>query len=132
MDADGNADDAAGLPGACDDPAKTPVEEPWLHHRVLVTLRQHGDLVRLGVPPAAQVTPYFPDGCPETAPPGWLADNDYLGPHGETVCPACIDSWRRDHRVSEPVPVTDGIPLFLVFPWPVEVDDLIEDRTPRG
>jgi len=125
MSVDRNADDTARPPDASHDPAQAPAGEPWPHHRVLTTPRHHGDLLRYGVTPAAQVTPYFPAGCPETAPPGWPADDDNMVPHLGTVCPVCIDSWRRDQRVSDPVPVTGAIPMFLVFPWPPEIDDLL-------
>ncbi|CUU60880.1 hypothetical protein Ga0074812_14924 [Parafrankia irregularis] len=85
--------------------------------RVLVVLREaaeHPDNEALD----ADLIPYFPGGCPDTAPDGWPHGTvDYGAPHAITVCPRCVESWRVDHRVSQPFPVPAGTPLILLFPW---------------
>ncbi len=105
------------------DPESPPAGAASLEHRVLITYNSREDYLAVGTHAAAQVTPYFPDGCPETAPPGWPTDTPYERPHLETICPACIQSWRSDFFVSDPVHVPDGVPLLLEFPWSAEIAD---------
>ncbi len=88
-----------------------------IDHRVFVTDPDMDAYVRTqGAAPMGMVV-FFPGGCPPVAPPGWPEDVDYDGAHLSTVCPACADSWRLDHLVSDPVRVPDGTPLTMQVSW---------------
>ncbi|WP_239406064.1 hypothetical protein [Frankia sp. Cj3] len=90
-------------------------------HRILVWLRDAATYPDNPVLNASDVAPYFPGGCPDTAPTGWPRDQQpYDDPHSTTVCPTCIGSWRTDHLVSDPVRVPAGAPLMITFAWTAE------------
>lgn len=86
--------------------------------RVLTQLRDAGDYPDNPFLNAADLVPFFPEGCPEAAPTDWPLDTvDYDGPHASTICPGCVESWRAEHLVSQPRTVPAGTPLSLHFPW---------------
>ncbi len=101
-------------------------------HRVIMWLRDATDYPDPKLH-AAEVGPYFPDGCPDQAPAGWPHDQrPYDGPHSTTVCPACIASWRTDYLVSDPVQVPAGTPLTIAFPWTDEIGRMKEPALAVG
>ncbi|MCK9921300.1 hypothetical protein MXD61_05185 [Frankia sp. AgPm24] len=91
-----------------------------IDHRVVVTDRDPAGYTQPGNEAPTGMVVYFPDGCPPVTPAGWPADVDYDCSHGITVCPECIDSWRLDHFVSDPVEVPAGTPLTIQVSWAAE------------
>jgi hypothetical protein len=99
-------------------------------HRVIVWVRDALDYPDPKLN-ASEVGPYFPDGCPELAPAGWPHDQrPYDAPHTTTVCPGCLDSWRADHLVSDPVQVPPGTPLTITFGWADEIGRITAPSDP--
>ncbi|TFE31033.1 hypothetical protein E0F15_11160 [Frankia sp. B2] len=90
-----------------------------LTDRVLVVLRDADDPRSPAENASTQMAVYFPDGCPDTRPPGLPPTEDYH-PHADTVCPTCLADWTVGHLVSNPAMVPDGTLTAVRFTWPAE------------